>query len=285
MGQIKSQLMNSLKCIVISLLILHSSVFAQTNSAEPFLNLPRLESGEVKAGSDFLIDTKSLDYKSRQEAAVKWILKGNVPFFMRSLVPVRFENNHNEIATIWVTCDYMSIGEKGDFIRIPLSLPSAREIASALGMYLPTAVMVDSIFSQAQIKLQPIPMKPGKKMRSNEYYSRHQILIEEQLKDAQRGRLISGHKKDIVITNRLIDNKGKVAIYGWHYEVEDPIQPLSLVHSEEYEDYSHGLRLIYPVAEVNGEAVEFKELINKPEWSGIFTSEAKINIEGLSHGN
>ena len=37
------------------------------------------------------------------------------------------------------------------------------------------------------------------------------------------GRVVSGHKKDVVITNRLLRNPARAAIYGWHRLDGDPI--------------------------------------------------------------
>lgn len=260
------------------------SVQGQPAQTSPAMNLPQVPDSVLKTGSEFLSETKSLDFKARQEAAVKWILAGHIPSFLRELTPVKFQNAKGETALIWVTRDYLSIGSEEDFIRIPLSFPSAQTIASSVNMYLPTTVMVDSIYAQSSKNLTPIPMKPGEQMRSNDYYQRHNEMIEDQLKGEERDQLISGHKKDLVITNRLNEQKGRVAIYGWHYALRDPIQPLSLVHSEGYEDYSHGLRLIFPVAEVQGKAVELKNLINKGEWNEYFTKEGNIEIDRLSQG-
>jgi len=55
---------------------------------------------------------------------------------------------------------------------------------------------------------------------------------------------VCGHKKDIVITPRLAERAGRVAIYGWHRAEGVPIQPLSTVHEARYADYSHGVRLV-----------------------------------------
>ncbi|MCP9291961.1 hypothetical protein [Gracilimonas sediminicola] len=273
-----------MKYTLILLLMLNTSVSAQDTLQTPVLDLPHPDVSQTKTGSDFLKQTASFDYKPRQQEAVSWILEGNVPSFLRGLIPVQFRNDRGETAKIWVTADYMSIGTNEDFIRIPLSKPSSREIARATNMYLPTSVMVDSIYAKAHTRLNPIPMKPGEQMRSNDYYRRHNKMIEEQLAGVENGRLVAGHKKDVVITNRLTQQGGRVAIYGWHYAVDDPIQPLSTVHTEDYEDYSHGLRLVYPVAEVNGVLVELKKLMNQPEWNSTFTREGTIDIDHLSHG-
>ncbi|WP_421775036.1 hypothetical protein [Gracilimonas sp.] len=259
-------------------------VKAQETKSRPILYLPDIPVEQKSTATSFLNRTQSLGYEDRQEVAVKELLRGNIPAFLKKLVSVQFRNAQSDTATVWVTADYLSIGTEGDFIRMPLSMPSAREIAMAADMYLPTAVMVDSIYAQAHAQLSPIPMTPGEQMRSNNYYRRHNEMIEEQLEGIEKGLLIAGHKKDLVVTNRLAERTGRVAIYGWHYAVDDPIQPVSTVHSEDYEDYSHGVRLLYPVAEVNGKIIELKKLINHPEWDGVFTKEKHIDIEFLSHG-
>ncbi|MGN8224482.1 hypothetical protein [Gracilimonas sp. BCB1] len=273
-----------MKYTLILLLMLSTSVCAQDALQAPDLNLPHPSISQSITGSDFLKETASYDYLTRQKKAISRILEGSVPSFQRDLIPVQFRTAENETATIWVTCDYISIGTNDDFIRVPLSMPSAREVARATNMYLPTAVMVDSVYAQAHTKLNPIPMEPGEQMRSNNYYRRHNEMIEEQLEEIKRGLLIAGHKKDLVVTNRLAERTGRVAIYGWHYAVDDPIQPVSTVHNEDYEDYSHGLRLVHPIADVNGETVKLKELINHPDWGGVFTKEKEIDIKFLSHG-
>jgi hypothetical protein len=273
-----------MKSVFILLLMLSTSVSGQDALQTPVLDLPHPAASETTTGSNFLQETASFRYQSRQEVAVSRILEGNIPFYLRELVPVQFRNAQNEFVTIWVTADYLAIGTDKDFIRMPLSMPSAQKIAKATNMYLPTAVMADSIYAQAHNRLNPMPMKPGEQMRSNDYYRRHNEMIEEQLAGVEKGLLVAGHRKDVVITNRLKQRGERVAIYGWHYAVDAPIQPLSTVHSKDYEDYSHGLRLVYPVAEVNGESVELKTLINQPEWNSVFTREGTIDIELLSQG-
>lgn len=274
-----------MKYIFILLLMLSPSVLAQDTAQPPKIELPHLLISQGITGSDFLQQTDSMNYESRQHEAVNRILGGNTPAFLRELVSVKFMNTKKATATIWVTADYMSIGNDHDFLRMPLSMPAAQQIAKAANMYLPTAVIVDSVYAQAHAKLTPIPMTPGDQMRSNDYYRRHNAMIQKQLEGIENGKLIAGHKKDVVVSNRLKERSGRVAIYGWHYAADDPIQPVSTVHSEDYEDYSHGLRLVYPMAEVNGESVNLKELINHPDWNGVFTKEKDMDIELLSHGD
>jgi hypothetical protein len=220
------------------------------------------------SGSAFIQETASATPERRQERAVAEILGGNVPVSVRERHPVRLDLGGGRSVTIHVTGDYLSVGSDSDFVRMPLTLPSARQIAREWGMYLPTTAMVDAIYEQADLRLDPQPMTPGPEMSSNAYYLAHQQMIETQRAGRAPGGLIAGHKKDIVATVRLDSQPGRIAIYGWHTAVGEPIQPLSLVHHDRYEDYSHGLRLIHPVAQTDSGDVRLDDLFPGMErWS------------------
>ncbi len=220
------------------------------------------------SGSAFIQATTSVTPEQRQERAVTEILGGNVPASVRELHPVRLDVGGGRSVIIRVTGDYMSVGSDSDFVRMPLTLPSARQIAREWGMLLPTTSMVDAIYEQADLRLDPQPMTPGPEMSSNAYYQAHQQMIETQRDGRALGGLIAGHKKDIVATVRLDSQPGRIAIYGWHTAVGEPIQPLSLVHHDRYEDYSHGLRLIHPVAESDSGEVQLDDVFPGIErWS------------------
>ena len=92
----------------------------------------------------------------------------------------------------------------------------------------------------------------GPLMRSNRYLSEHQQRIDAQRSGLPLGELIAGHKKDLVLSARLRQRTGRVAIYGWHTAPGHPIQPLSTVHGAQYVDYSHGVRLVSATVVVAG---------------------------------
>lgn len=149
-----------------------------------------------------------------------------------------------------VSNDYYMVNR----IRTPVDLPTALRIAEENNAVLPTKEMVDSIYAQADIRLRPITMPPGPQMTSREYYVRHNQMIQAQLEGMKtEGMLIAGHKKDIV---NIRPGSSRVAIYGWHTSINNPIQPYSTVHGRNYYDYSHGLRLVSKIAyDLNGNKV------------------------------
>ena len=73
--------------------------------------------------------------------------------------------------------------------------------------------------------------------------------------------LVSGHKKDIVLSNRLKRKPHRIAIYGWRSWNDRRIQPLSIVHGKRYVDYSHGVRLVSKNALVDNRLVPTSQII------------------------
>jgi len=182
-----------------------------------------------------------------------------------------------------VTPDYLALGSDRDYVRVPLGLRAATRIGEEFGMILPTPRMVDLIYRAAALRLAPQPMPPGPQMTSTAYFIRHNATIEAQRQSAGAapGTLISGQKKDVVLTSRLASNPGRVAIYGWHRTSGQPIQPLSTVHGAGYADYSHGIRLVSRTAYINGKAVDLRNLMADPRYAGLLSKEGPIGGPAL----
>ena len=235
-------------------------------------------------GSQFVRFVSNMTAPEREQAILAEISKGNLPEFLRKLVPVelRCESGaaKNLAATIFVTPDYLAIGSDSDFLRIPMNLHTAAAITAHFGFVLPTRKMVDAIYLQSRYHLTPQPLPAGSQMRSTQYYWNHNELIEDQVHaiGARLGELISGDKKDVVMTNRLATHLGRIAIYGWHRGAGEPIQPLSTVHGANYADYSHGIRLISEWALINGKLELVRNLLRDPSTAGIFSDEGPIEM-------
>lgn len=232
-------------------------------------------------GMAFATRVAALSGKLRDAVVQRQVLAGNVPTFLRELVPVTF-NGHAADGrplrlTVCVMPDYLAVGTDRDFIRTPLGLPTAARIALRLGFLLPTPKMVDAIYRQARIHLTPRPMPAGPMMTSTDYVLRHNETVDGQLgKELGKDELVAGHQKDVVLTNRLRHAPGKVAIYGWHEPDGRPIQPLSTVHVARYADYSHGIRLVSATAFVNGKPRPLSEVLQDPTLSALISSDGPI---------
>jgi len=232
---------------------------------------------DAVGGRQFMRQTEALNFAERQAAALQEILAGNIPGGLRIPALLRLVNEQGDTLLLPVAKDYLVIGSDSDFVRMPLSLPAAKTIAKRLNVLIPTPALVNAIYEQASIQLKPQPMHPGEEMRSNAYYVRHNELINEQADFLRFSEvLIAGHKKDVVLSTRMQLQPGRVPIYGWHLRQGEPIQPLSLVHGEAYEDYSHGLRLIGLVACLNGSPVSIEKLFDDKNWQTSLSGEMEL---------
>lgn len=207
-------------------------------------------------GSDLMQQLVNLGGAERDAVIAQQVLSGNLPSFLRNLTPVSITGTLSDgqdiQVIICVTPDYLAVGNDRDFVRVPMGLPAAAQIADQFGFLLPTTKMVDAIYAQAAVRLAPSPMKPTNQMSSTTYLMRHSQTVDGQRASLglNHDELTAGQKKDLVLSLRLRSAPGRVAIYGWHRTNGVPIQPLSTVHGALYADYSHGVRLVSETAYV-----------------------------------
>lgn len=195
------------------------------------------------SGSDFITKINGLNKTDRADAILNEFMEGNIPNFVR-----KFKIITTGTISFLVTSDYLSIGNDNDYIRMPMSPLIAQKICDKYDCTLPTKRMVEIIHQQAEIKLSPKPWGPpyDHTMDDTSRYLIHNNTINKQLVNLDKTKLISGHKKDVVITNKLYPNNlnKKVAIFGW-INNGIPIQELNIhSHDYNYQDYSHGIRLV-----------------------------------------
>jgi hypothetical protein len=254
--------------LVLSLLILTSGCTAFKNwfgeifGGEPATTglapvptaIPRRPAGAI-TGRAFLATTSNLSKEQREQRILQEILRGNIPNFLRGLRSLSVSID-GRVITIYLTPDYLAIGDDSDFVRVAMNPKTAQAIADRFGFVLPTTRIVNLAYAKSEVRLSPAPLPPGPQMTTNAYFQRHEEMVSRQLGRYDRRKLVAGHKKDIVITNRLASRCGRVAIYGWHRSSNSPIQPLSLVHDDAYADYSHGVRLVYNLARLKTKSEE-----------------------------
>lgn len=243
---------------------------------------------QALTGSEFVQYISGMNAHEREQAILHQVLEGDIPSFLRKLVPVELRseqaNGKRLLATIFVAPDYLAIGSNLDFLRIPMNLDTAKVVVDRLGFILPTRKMVDAIYRQAMYHFQPQPLPAGPEMRSTLFYERHNQLVSAQAASLgiPLGALVSGDKKDVVLSNRLTTHPGQIAIYGWHRPTGEPIQPLSTVHGERYADYSHGIRLVSRKVLIDGKLRSIAEVLEDPVLSKVLSDEGPIrNLSGL----
>src|SRR5262249_10239889 len=94
------------------------------------------------------------------------------------------------------------------------------------------------------------------------------------------GGLVAGIKKDVVVTNRLGEKPNRVAIYGWHKADVSPIQPLTIVHANTYVDYSHGVRLMKRLVEIDGKPRDVRHALHSVDSCALLSDEGPLDWPG-----
>ncbi|MDB6022219.1 MAG: hypothetical protein JWQ04_2076 [Pedosphaera sp.] len=267
--------------LFISRILLSAFLFTQTASSQTLSLPPR--PADAPSGSAFAQSISSLDLTNREEKIYEQIARGNVPEFLRKLSPIQVQFVHDtktNSATYFVTPDYLAIGSDDDYFLTPLSPITAQKIADLLHCSLPTRKTVDDIYSAAAVKLAPSPIPPSPAMATVPVFIQHNQTVREQRKQQLAGHplgaLVAGHKKDVVISNRLAEKSGRVAIYGWHKLDGKPIQPLTIVHQDTYADYSHGIRLVQLSMLVDGAPQTIPQVLANPGLATLLSDEGPI---------
>lgn len=235
-------------------------------------------------GSEFVSRVADMGSVRRDSVAFKEISEGNMPSWLTKPVALTDTlldaSGNRHVVTFYALPDFLAIGFDNDFFRVPLLPTTAQKIADFYGAVLPTCKISAIIHRFSDVKMEPHPMTPDSTMTTVPVFARHDSIIEAQRMEIGKpvGSLIAGHKKDIVITNRMDNETGRLYIYGWHHPDGKPIQQLTGVHYDGYVDYSHGTRLVFDTVTVDGETCSIKAILRHPVLYKLFSDEdAPIN--------
>jgi hypothetical protein len=275
--------MNNILKSVVGLICLVSGSFTQT------LNIP-VRPTNAPGGQAFIQQISSLDRDTRETQIFLQIMAGNVPDFLRQLVPVTVNaiiGGTNHTVTFYVTPDYLAVGSDEDYFLTPMTPLLGQKLADSLNCTLPTKKMVDAIYQAATVKLPPQPIAPSAAMITVPVFAQHNdsvwSLRQPLLDTHPLGELVGGTKKDVIISNKIYYNlkatvPHPVVIYGWHYLSGTPIQPVYNGHEQTYADYSHGIRLIQNAIIVDGQPGTVQEVLRSVTLNSLLSDEGQINI-------
>lgn len=234
-------------------------------------------------GTAFADSISSLPRDAREAAILHEVIRGNVPDFLRRMISLRVafrtDDGLEHTGIYHVLPDVLTIGNDSDFLRCPMTPQTAEAIADATGAGLITCKVSDDIHSAAAVQLEPKPLT--KDRESVATFRRHHEIIESQRPEFDRTLLMAGHKKDVVLTNRLRERTHRVALYGWHSPEGRPIQPLYAGHVDWYVDYSHGVRLMAGEMLVDGELRSVRDVLRDPQLCGLLSDEGPIDVDEI----
>lgn len=242
-----------------------------------------------KSVESLLNDLSNLPIRQREDSVIYYMSNGWMPAYNFQFKKVSFE--HTNISgkkykiSFWASPDYLSIGTNENFVRMPLTPQAAQLLADQFYCVLPTTKMVDEIYKKASIKLPPIPLTENRD--SLPTFTKHHLLIQEQLQSKTPKGIVAGIKKDVVQSTELLSNPkpNRVAIYGWHKLDKKPIQQLYTGHVDWYVDYSHGIRLVYEKMLINDKIFLVKDVLNDPELAPSICNESICASMRYGSGN
>ena len=253
----------------------------RSQAAAPIVPLSssRIESipprpADAIAGRAFVEKIASLPREEREAAIYAEIAAGNVPEFLRMFkrVPIAAGDVGG---TIDVAPDYLAVGSDDDFVRIPMTPQTAQRLADLFGCVLPTRKMVDAIDAVAEVRLAPQPLTEDRESVAAFLLSNEKI--EAQRQGQPLGLLVTGAKKDIVLSNKVYERPDRLAIYGWRKLDGQPIQPLTNVHVDWYVDYSHGVRLVRGEMKIDDQPLKIVDLLRDKDCAAIVSDEGPID--------
>ncbi|MGV3527291.1 MAG: hypothetical protein ACO1OO_00190 [Flavisolibacter sp.] len=243
--------------------IVYFFVLLTSCSIRRIVSFPARQS--VVTGTAFYKQAFPYNWQQRDSLVWQQVSHGNIPSFLTRFVPIPVSiydtaEQRTIKAIYYVSPDYFSVGTDDDWARVNITPMMAQRIADSLHCFLPTKKMVDDIYKNADVKLEPVPMYAFRDSTPTMFH--HHLIVEGQRKG--RKGLIAGIMKDVVISSKIVrDPKpNRVAIYGWHLPGGKPIQPLYTGHVNWYVDYSHGTRLVYEKIKVNGKWMDYKDVLS-----------------------
>jgi hypothetical protein len=238
---------------------------------------PRAEGGRA-----FLARAEKLSPVAFESAIYEAVASGNVPSFERPLLPMEMRSSaagRPVFAVVHVMCDYLAVGSDDDFLRVPMTPATAQRICELTDCTLPTPKLVNEIHARAAVKLRPLTMQAGATTLRRDIAAHHRSVEVQRVRRGHvLGTLISGIKKDLVLSNHLAGHLDRVVIYGWHKEDGEPIQRVSNVHGKTYADYSHGVRLVDESMEVDGRPDRVTRVLRDHELCGLLSDEGALRV-------
>lgn len=222
--------------------------------------------------------------EARLEAS---LFAGHLPTFLSTFATFEVRGvdarGRDRIVELAAMVDYLALGTGDDYVRVPLSPRLAQLLANRWRLVLPTPRLVDLVHRHAAARLEDHALSyKHQKVETLEAVLEHEALVladrAQHLPVAPLGRLVSGHKKDIVLTTQLAraEHQGRVAVYGWHGTGETPHQALSLVRSADYVEYTHGVRLFAAECLVDGRPFALREVMQDAALHKLVSDEGPV---------
>jgi len=181
-------------------------------------------------------------------------------------------NYQGRRAEIQVTKDALTILG----VRFDVTAEGAQRIADQLHAVLLTPRVLQLIWEQADVRLEPCTLPADAAIASTARMIEHSKCVDQRI--AGRKGLIVNVGKHWVLTNRITAKKYLAANYGWFQKGHRPIQEVGTRHDTAHTDYSQVLRLMKPTIRVDGREVDIRRVGRSPDLWGLVSDEGPLLV-------
>lgn len=243
------------------------------------------------------------DAPEEREARI-WaeIERGNFPSFARLFAPVVLTDERGRSATFQVSVDCFAVGTDDDWLRVAFSGYYAQKVADHFDCFLPTNKIVFEAYRQAEIKLVAHLLEcqavgGGRWQRSTFACRLHEDILQGRIPckkghpvaeaigrldprlGGHEGRcslppgphpgvLVAGHLKEVVVSGA--DLSKTLGFAGFFLANRRPLQGgVKCPHGPGFADYSHGVRLVARKVELDGQIVDYEDVVTDPAYTGL----------------
>jgi hypothetical protein len=207
--------------------------------------------------------------KEREELIVRAVARGAYDPPEWTTVTSNFKGRRAEIQ---VSTDALTILG----VRIDVTADGAQRIADLLGTVLPTPRILQLVWEQATVRIDPCTSAPDAKMASTARMIQHSECVDQRI--AGRKGLVANEGKHWVLSNRIAGKENLAANYGWFVKGRRPIQTVGTRHDTAHTDYSQIVRLVKPKVQVDGRELDIRHVGRSPELWGLVSDEGPLLV-------
>jgi hypothetical protein len=161
-------------------------------------------------------------------------------------------------------------------VRVDVTADGAQRIADALGTILPTPRVLQLIWEQAAVRIEPCTGAADAKMASTARMLQHSECVDRRIGD--RTGMVANEGKHWVLSNRISGSENLAANYGWFIKGRRPIQTVGTRHDTAHTDYSQIVRLVKPTIRVDGRDIDIRHVGRSPELFGLVSDEGPLLV-------
>jgi hypothetical protein len=234
------------------------------------LSKSSLSSAEKHARLKSVLEKFPTDHsKEREELIVQAVARGALDPPAWTTITSNYKGRR---AQIQVTSDALTILG----VRFDVTAEGAQRIADQLHAILPTPRILQLIWEQAEVRIDPCTLPADAQMASTARMLQHSECVDQRI--AGRKGMVANEGKHWVLTNRIAGKENLAANYGWFVKGRRPVQTVGTRHDTAHTDYSQILRLVKPIINVDGRDLDIRHVGRSPELWGLVSDEGPLLV-------